>query len=62
MHAFVVTLLTFSKLTFKKKICQEYYQIANGLDPVLDPYIYIYTVCKGNQQMTKITAGMERVD
>ena len=51
---FFVFLLTFFKFIFFKKLFQEHSQ-----NP-LSVLIWLQTVCKGNQQTTKVRASKER--
>ena len=62
---FYCRLLTFFKINIFKKFFQEHYQSVNSLESdqvnILLVLIWVQTVCKGYQQMTKLAASKERV-
>ena len=61
-HAFVVVSWLFFKINFFKKLFQEHYQSVKLLGSRMLVLILVQTVCKGFQQMTKVTASKERVN
>ena len=61
---FFCRLLLFSKLTFQRNSFRNTIRVANSLDPDQARHsglIWVQTVCKDYQQMTKFTAGRQSV-
>ena len=67
MHAFLSSVDFVFKLTFSKKVFQEQHQSVkqfgsrSGLT-FFSGLIWVQTVCRGYQQMTKVTTSGERVE